>query len=173
MQMELHTMYQYTAHPVEPEIRFWNKVNKNGSIPKHRPELGHCWEWTASLSEWGYGNFRMKGKTLKSNRLAWQFTYGDIPDGLQALHKCDNPKCCNPEHLFLGTNKDNVDDKVNKGRARGLPGESNPSHKLTFEQVKYIRERYAQGGISWAKLGKEIDISKRQVGKIIRGESWK
>ena len=162
-------MNQYTAHPVEPSVRFWSHVAKTNN-----PD--DCWEWMAYKSkgrDGGYGKLAINKKPYSAHRYAWIITFGEIPDGLWVLHKCDNRACCNPNHLFLGTHQDNMNDKVNKGRASSLAGEINPSHKLTIEQVKYIKERYAQGGIGWQKLAKEVGISKRQVGRIIKGQSWK
>jgi DNA invertase Pin-like site-specific DNA recombinase len=96
---------------------------------------------------------------------------------LFACHKCDNRACCNPAHLFLGTAKDNVQDMVKKGRRRpdiySMSGEDHPGHRLTTEDVREIRERYAAGGISHSRLADEFQISKSQVKRVIDRESWK
>jgi len=81
-----------------------------------------CWLFSGSLNSDGYGNVRIggrKGKTVKTHRLAWEEFFGPIPDGLRVCHRCDVPSCCNPDHLFLGTQRDNVTDMVSKGRFRG------------------------------------------------------
>lgn len=162
--------------PEQQILSFWSRVNKNGSIPEHCPELGHCWVWTSSLRVDGYGQFTKK--RLKTHRISWMLTYGEIPEGLNVLHKCDNKACCNPAHLFLGTQQDNVDDMMTKGRQAtaeqiGLKGEANPAHKLTALQVTEIRQRYAAGGISKTQLGNEYRIDRTVIGKIIRRQSWK
>lgn len=87
--------------------RFWSKVNKTE---------GGCWEWTGSLQTQGYGNIEIKGKRLLPHRIAYVLHKGEIPQGLSVCHHCDNPKCCNPEHLFLGTAADNMNDASQKGR---------------------------------------------------------
>jgi len=91
-------------------VRFFTHVhiyNSNNS----------CWTWIGNKNKQGYGYFGLNGKTWKAHRLVWVFAFGKIPGGIFVLHKCDNPMCVNPSHLFLGTHKDNMDDMVAKGRA--------------------------------------------------------
>lgn len=89
-------------------IRFWSKVQKTSG----------CWEWMARRDKDGYGQFRLKGKMRGAHKASWELTHGSIPDGLWVLHKCDNPSCVRPDHLFLGTAKDNTQDMVSKDRNR-------------------------------------------------------
>ena len=97
--------------------RFWAKVDRSGPGPEHRPELGPCWQWTASRTRAGYGKFSIRrGCFEESHRVSWRLHSGPIPDGLWVLHHCDNPPCVRPSHLFLGTNADNVADMLAKGR---------------------------------------------------------
>jgi hypothetical protein len=92
--------------------RFWVKVVANA------PDV--CWPWTGALTHNGYGKFsigpRGAQRVVRSHRLVWEMVYGNVPNGMQVLHRCDNRRCCNPEHLFLGTNLDNVADKLAKNR---------------------------------------------------------
>lgn len=90
------------------KIRFESKINK---IPN-----GGCWIWVGSKTEKGYGRFCMEGKNLRSHRVAYELYVGDIPPGMFVCHSCDEPSCCNPKHLWLGTNADNQRDKMDKGR---------------------------------------------------------
>lgn len=110
-----HTMpAKYTPKNIK---HFWKHVNKNGSIPTHRLELGQCWEWTASCHKTSrYGRFKFQGLYRQAHRVSWEIANDQIPDGLFVLHKCDNRKCVNPSHLFLGTHQDNMDDMVAKKR---------------------------------------------------------
>lgn len=109
--------------------RFWNKVQI--------ADDSSCWPWTATKIRKGYGRFNLKGENLLAHRVAWELSKGKIPSGLHVLHRCDNPSCCNPTHLFLGTNNDNVKDKINKGRLR--QGVDLPYSKLTAEEIIAIR----------------------------------
>lgn len=94
--------------PVEP--RFWPKVDQTGG-----PDA--CWPWMACRNRHGYGKVGVGGISVTAHRAVWELANGPIPAGLHVLHRCDNPPCVNPAHLFLGTNADNVEDKVRKGRS--------------------------------------------------------
>jgi len=109
--------------------RFWARVA--------RGEPDACWPWRGELSD-GYGALKRLGKRVKAHATAYRLLVGD-PGGLHVLHHCDNRACCNPAHLFTGTNLANVEDKVAKGRQHRLPGEANGRAKLTAEDVQYIR----------------------------------
>lgn len=106
-----------------------------------------CLEWPYANNGMGYGTVKIAQKIHFVHRLSYRWYRGTIPDGMWVLHKCDNPKCFNPTHLFLGTAKDNNDDKCRKGRAKGgsQRGENNPNAKLNYEIVAEIRARRSQG----------------------------
>lgn len=126
--------------------RFFEKVNVNGSIPAHRPELGNCWEWKASLV-WGYGSFSVGYTTFRAHRWLYQQMNDHapkLPEYVLVLHKCDNKKCVNPDHLFLGSQADNVSDMISKGRfnvARGKdsgPARHPEAHRGRRKQFRGI-----------------------------------
>lgn len=143
--------------------RFWEKVQKSDA----------CWEWTAALmGSIGYGNFWLEGRPVLAHRFSYELAYGRIPDGMQVLHKCDNPKCVRPEHLFLGTQADNMRDKVKKSRQWRPRGEQANGSKLTWKDAAEIRARYAAGGISQTKLAEEYGTHQTNISKIILGKSW-
>jgi DNA-binding transcriptional regulator YiaG len=141
------------------------KTNKNGIIV--RPELGNCWEWIGSKKN-GYGLY---GKTT-AHRKSYELFNGNIDKGLFVMHICDNRCCINPSHLKLGTNQDNVQDKVLKGRAKGGNGRKgiNASSKLTNENIKEIRENPHDKCLGC--LARQFNISFQHVSKIRQNERW-
>ena len=148
------------------EVRFWIKVNKDGPIPTHCPELGCCWIWTASLDKRGYGQFGSRAirvSPLRAHRVAWLLSIGPIPEGMCILHRCDNPACVNPSHLFPGDQKANVQDAMAKGRpVINYPGERNPMAKLTNSQVFEILSLGRCGQLSREKIAQRFGVCRRQ-----------
>lgn len=143
-------------------------------LAKVRKSRG-CWTWTANYLRTGlpYGLFRL-GKMRTAHRVSYELFVGEIPDGLFVLHKCDNPKCVKPRHLFLGTQADNNRDASKKGRARTLPrhGEDNPGARFTASQVLAMWNAYASGGVTQQKIAEEYGTDQGTVGGIVRGERW-
>lgn len=167
---------------------FWRKVNKNGPLPdaaKYPNLTEPCWIWTKAKSNNGYGVTSFDWKQTPTHRAAWVLTNGQIPDGLCVLHKCDNPPCCNPSHLFLGTPADNAADMVAKKRQskgiehsdaitpRRLRGEESPTCILTEESVTEMRKLYLQDGLSSREIAKRFGIADSHVFRIVKGECWK
>jgi hypothetical protein len=149
------------------EDRFFNHVGEK--------EENGCILWTGAIDQKGYGNVsREPGKYDKAHRVAWELAKGPIPDGLFVCHDCpggDNPRCVNPEHLFLGTAKDNSEDMVDKGRS--CYGEKHGQSKLTEDQVSEIISKYSSGKFSQSELAKMFNISQSSISFIIRGVNWK
>ena len=138
-----------------PEQRFWQKVDKTDG----------CWEWTGCKKRHGYGKFFADGKDCFAHRWSYEAHNGPIPPGLFVCHKCDNPRCVRPDHLFVGTAKDNTQDCLKKGRF-SLP----PPYKgkLTLEQVSVIR-RLKSLGFRCHELGEMFGCARSNIGHICRG----
>ncbi len=134
-------------------------------------ERAGCWEWRGHKDRDGYGTLRLHGSTKKAHRVSYGAFVGQIPVSMHVLHKCDNPGCCNPEHLRLGTNADNQADKNAKGRAAA--GARHGSAKLTEHEVSEIRRRYDGGGVTQKALADEFRVHKTNIQNIVRGHTWR
>ena len=136
----------------------WEPVTESG-----------CWVWTASLHRVGYGQIRHDERILRAHRVSYELHIGPIPAGMHVLHKCDNRSCVNPDHLFLGTNDDNVADMVTKGRQS--KGEKNGKARLTEDNVREIRRRLAAGEKN-KDLSVEFGVSTASISKIAKRKTW-
>ena len=162
------------------EGRFWTKVDKSAE----------CWVWTAATRN-GYGVLGVREDNgrwvaLYAHRISWELHFGPIPDRLYVLHHCDNRLCVRPDHLFLGTNQDNLVDMRAKGRGYVLPappkglwngtrpdrrGEANPHARLSEEDVREIR-RLRGTGRGPTELGRKYGVSRSHIHHIVRGDAW-
>lgn len=160
--------------------RFWAKVNKNGPVPSHRPELGPCWVWTGfRLRTFGYGQVFARwelGKTITilAHRASWILNVGPVPDGKCILHKCDNMGCIRPIHLWTGTLQDNIRDMDNKGRRteKRAKGEDNGRSKLSEQTVLAIRQRRNEG-LSVMEISRELQLPYQNVWAVSNNRTWK
>lgn len=134
---------------------------------------GDCHQWIRETDSHGYGQIRVNGPKVLAPRVAWERVHGPIPAGMHVCHCCDNPRCVNDVHLFLGTNRDNVLDKMAKGRHHhmGAKGERSGTAKLTDEQVREIRARVAGGEVQRA-VARSYGVGPMAVSRIVRGERW-
>lgn len=140
-------------------------------------EIGSgCWEWNGYRGPKGYGKFGLTpSSTVLAHRFAWEQEHGPIPEGMCVLHRCDNPPCVNPAHLFLGTLGDNNNDMRAKGRGTDPPrrtGEQSPSARLTASQVAEIRGRFHPRVVTQKMLASEFDVSVHTVAAIVQGRLW-
>lgn len=153
---------------IPPEPRFWAKVDKNGPIPKHVPELGKCWIWLGAKRERGHGKFQVNRKETTPYRFSYELHIGPVPEGHHILHKCDRGSCVNPHHLDTGTQQDNVDDMIAKGRnARGEKMSS-----INLETVLEMRRLY-EAGKSIKRIMEIFNLKRGVVSKTVHGKAWK
>lgn len=190
---------QYTR--ISAEARFWAKINKNGPVQPHCPELGPCWVWTGKAPANFYPTIHAGTHKWYAHRFSWVLHNGIIPDNLCVLHKCDNRHCVRPDHLWLGTKAENSADMARKGRS--TTGDRNPSRlyperrvrgdrhpfrlhpellvrgqdrtqaKLTDDVVRTIRARYAAGGISQQQLADDYHVCSALISGIVHRKRWK
>jgi hypothetical protein len=147
--------------------RFWSKVDRSGG-----PDA--CWPWTGCFSPLGYGRFWAGSGSVLTHRYAMALAIGYWPENQCVLHRCDNPPCCNPVHLFVVTNADNVADAVAKGRAilHGSPGERHPRAKLTETDVRFIRSNYVTP--TDAKIfAAQFGVTVSTVFAIVHRRNWR
>ncbi len=157
-------MRTYNRVPIEE--RFWQYVNKTES----------CWLWTGAIRSNGYGVINEggnHGKAIRVHRLSYEMHHGPIPPDLLVCHTCDVRNCVNPDHLFLGTYKDNNQDMSRKGRARGgVTGEAHGSAKLTEQQVLEIRTKYAEHQPPLRELAAEYGVVLQIIHAIVHNKIW-
>ena len=135
---------------------FWDRVSKSPT----------CWVWRGGLTMAGYGRFQRAGRSVYAHRASFEEAYGPIAGGLQVLHHCDNPPCVRPDHLFLGTQADNVADASRKGRMH--PGEANGAARLRTDDVRVIRDSVGPR----AALAERYGITRAYVTDIRARRVW-
>lgn len=153
--------------------RFWPKVDKNGPVPAHDPDLGPCWIWTAAKNPAGYGHINVNGRNRTAHRVAWELLVGEIPPAMDLLHKCDVKACVRSSHHYLGTDSDNQRDMHARSTApRNMPkGEQHPNSKLTAEAVREIRARAQAGERQW-EIAAAFGICQSHVSTLVRRKQW-
>jgi len=132
--------------------RFFSKVER----------VNGCWEWIGGSDYFGYGMFRFDNKSWRAHRFSWLMCFGEIPEGMFVLHKCDNPKCVNPGHLFLGSQADNMKDAAKKNRVG----------KFTDGEIADIRRRYSSGECTQTTLAWEYSVDQSHISYIVRNKIY-
>lgn len=144
--------------------RIWKKIEKKRS--------SECWPWKSSTNALGYGTVGVEKVSKLAHRVVWVLKFGEIPNGLCVLHHCDNPACCNPSHLFLGTRNDNNQDRHQKGRSNGPRGENHASAKLNNNDVLQIRQ-LSHSGTSQRVMARRFKVSRRTIKAVCSRRTWK
>lgn len=133
--------------------------------------LDDCWEWVGSKLPNGYGHLKIENKTFYVHRVSYMLFVGHIPEGMLVCHSCDNRACVNPNHLFLGTNQDNMDDMKNKGRQNKVKGEDQGSHKFTEQDIYKIRVMLKHG-YKLREIAEIFAVNKSSISAIKTGRRW-
>lgn len=147
-------------------LNFWSSVAVG--------EADECWLWQGAMSANGYGSFKTGRKVCDgAHRVAYTLFNKASPGAMHVCHKCDDPRCVNPNHLFLGTRTDNMQDKIRKGRSRNgdQRGEKNPRSKLSADQVAEVKAKILSGKTN-TSIAKDYGVSHHLISKIRRGKAW-
>lgn len=146
--------------------KFWAAVDRSAGADG-------CWPWGGFKDRRGYGRLSRHGRMLNAHRLAWSLANGDadIPAGLVVMHMCDNPQCCNPAHLRLGTYSENTRDMHAKGRSKGPRGETHPFAKLTAERIEFAR-RLRSRGLNLDNVAYVLSVCQSTVSSALRGVTF-
>lgn len=160
---------------MQPEHTFWSHLDKSGA----------CWLWPRAVNNHGYGVLQVQKRLHLAHRFAWSLVAGPIPSGMNVCHRCDVPRCCRPDHLFLGSHAENMRDMARKGRSaagernglrrhpdRAPRGERQGGAKLTAPLVQEIRQRYASGE-AVAALATVYAVGNRTVWNVIERKTWR
>lgn len=141
----------------------------------YRPRGEECWEWPRSRNNKGYGKIDVAGVRIYVHRAAFSLAVGPIPVGMVVMHSCDNPPCCNPAHLSVGTTSDNMRDAWDKGRIRPPNPTGNPGGAavLTPDQVVEIRRMYAAGEGTYTSISKRFGVSNQTILRVVQRRTWK
>ncbi len=153
--------------------RFINTVKNRFYAKVLIPNNDGCMLWAGCLTPKGYGSFRVKGKDTHASRFSYLLHCGNIPKNLCICHKCDNPACVSPEHLFIGTQKQNVMDMIKKNRQNYAKGSKIGLSKLNEEKVKNIKNLIGEKKLSLSEVSKIFNVSIRNIYKILQGKIWR
>jgi len=154
------------------EERFWSKVNKqSGTYGADGKFATECWEWTGALMTQGYGHLRIDGRNKKAHRILFALNGIELKPENCVLHKCDNRLCVNPDHLEIGTLRDNIRDTYNKGRNKGAIGAANYNTKLNESAVIEIRHAVALGA-THKEMADKFGVSRTTVSHVVRRNIW-
>lgn len=145
-----------------PEVRFWQNVKTTSA--------NACWTWIGPKGPRGYGKFATGYRQMPAHRWSYERFHGPIEPGQVIMHKCDNPPCVNPRHLQAGTQKDNRQDSIQKGRGYG--GEEHHAAKLNRHRARKIKLLWNKGGITQTQLAARFQVSPSVIYKVISGKTW-
>src|SRR5712671_2284212 len=134
-----------------------------------------CWPWTGIIGTWGYGVFWLRGHNINASRATYLLLVAAVPKNLVVCHTCDNPACCNPAHLWVGTQADNLRDCRIKGRAKNVRGKDHPRTlaKLSPRLIEKAKKLHYEKGISQSEIGRRWGVHSSVISRAVRNKTWK
>lgn len=147
----------------------WTKTPLERLLDKIVKAENGCWIWTAAKNPAGYGVMVYKKNLRLATRISWMEHVGEIPEGMNVCHRCDDPACINPEHLFLGTQRENMHDMIGKGRQYHPSGEDTHNCRLSWDKVRHIRS----SGLPGTELARLYGVKKNTIYSVLKNRTWK
>ena len=170
--MEIYDSFRVTPKEAKGKAKRYLFREHAERFSKYVNKGSECWLWTGFRDKDGYGRFQCGKRAVGAHRVSFEIYKGEIPEKAIVLHRCDNPACVNPDHLFIGSQADNIQDCMAKGRRKVMRGDQHYNAKLSSEQVLGIRRQWSNGELS-AVLEQAYGVTQQTISDIVNYRSWR